>query len=351
MANSTVTVRVSGGTPIYTSLNAALSGQSIDHPNLTTDCNGTGSAGILTISCSDGTAADTTQAATGTGFTTSTNYYINIVGDANSGVWDTSKYQLEVNGTAFLAREDGCIINSLQISITNANFAYGVDLSIPGIHGGTKVTNCIIRKNGTGLRCAGILLFVYNGDSEIYNNIIYDFDDNDTNTNGQYGIDAGGSTAVWGKIYNNTLYNCRVGIATAADSANVVVENNLVMGIPASSSGFTWPGTTTNIVSNNNGSADATADDAGGTNHHVSISTTEFLNAGSKDFRLASTATSIDNGKSESGVFTTDITGVDRSGTWDIGAFEYVAAATGTNYDGTSASGLMGAAGAKLFGV
>lgn len=104
MANATVTVESSGGD--YTSLNAALSGESGD---LATDCGGTGGAGILTIQC--GNFADTTAASTGPGYTTSADYYINIIGDpadisaGTTGKWSTSRHRLVVSSGAALTTQ------------------------------------------------------------------------------------------------------------------------------------------------------------------------------------------------------------------------------------------------------
>ncbi|MDV7392544.1 hypothetical protein RZS08_14355, partial [Arthrospira platensis SPKY1] len=99
MANATVTVKSSGGD--YTSLNAALAGEVAD---LTSNCHGTGGPGILTIECWN--FEDTTAASTGTGYTTSADYYINIIGRAddktssNTGKWSTDRYRLITTGSS-----------------------------------------------------------------------------------------------------------------------------------------------------------------------------------------------------------------------------------------------------------
>jgi hypothetical protein len=74
----------------------------------------------------------------------------------------------------------------------------------------------------------------------------------------------------------------------------------------------------------NNASSDGTAP---GTNSRTNQTFT-FVDAANKDYHLAAgDAGAKDYGTSLSGSFTIDIDGETRSGTWDIGADEYVAAA------------------------
>jgi hypothetical protein len=85
-------------------------------------------------------------------------------------------------------------------------------------------------------------------------------------------------------------------------------------------------------TSTNNLSKDATAP---ALNTYYRNKTLTFTNvtAGSEDFHLISTDTdAIDNGADLSGTFTTDIDGTTRSGTWDIGADEYVSSAPTSTY-------------------
>lgn len=65
----------------------------------------------------------------------------------------------------------------------------------------------------------------------------------------------------------------------------------------------------------------------------TSVDSTTLSFVGSGDYHLsASDTAAIDAGTDYSGTFTTDIDGVTRSGTWDIGADEYVAAGGSTYY-------------------
>jgi hypothetical protein len=98
------------------------------------------------------------------------------------------------------------------------------------------------------------------------------------------------------------------------------------------SSSGTWHAST-----NYNAASDATAPGANSRNSQ----TFTFVNAASYDWHLASTdAGAKDYGTDLSGTFTTDFDGVTRSGSWDIGADEYVAAGGGSttaiDTDGTS---------------
>lgn len=73
-------------------------------------------------------------------------------------------------------------------------------------------------------------------------------------------------------------------------------------------------------------SLDVTADDYGGSGHQTEVSV-DFVNAAGGDLHIDSTDTiAKDNGTDLSGTFDDDIDGDTRSGSWDIGFDEYVAA-------------------------
>jgi hypothetical protein len=314
MANATKTVKSSGGD--YTSLNAALAGMS---GNLTTDCGGTGGAGILTIECY--AMGDTNLADTGTGYTTSADYYINItvpVAERHSGVWSDSKYRLVPNvdeAQSLTIQESYTIIDGLQIAVTShasrTSYLVGCRVS-SGNH--VVIKNCICKGKASITNSLG--LAVQAGDVQlIYNNIIYDLVGS-----GCKGIavdNEDGDQLAY--IYNNTVYGCASGIVTDRWRKHTLT-NNLVANCTTDFSGEFLSATT-------NATDGSTAPTAGTTSGNRTSQTFTFVDADNDDFHLASNdAGARDYGTSLSGTFTTDIDGETRSGTWDIGADEYVAA-------------------------
>jgi hypothetical protein len=299
VANATKTVKSSGGD--YTSLNAALAGLS---GNLTTNCAGTGGAGILTIECYYLGSADSTAASTGTGYTTSADYYINITvptAERHSGVWSTSKYYMSQNelicldiraryvkviGLQFYKGTAGSFDNgAIWISSGSATSSVLIDSCIlkgPGIDNAGNYTSAIQQNYGDETTV------------EIRNTLIYDW----------IGDTSSKTAAIWCylgtfTVYNVTIVDSYVGIGNSGGTINCT---NLGM------SGVTTA--TYGTVGQTTGST----------------TTPTFVNAASDNFHLASNDTTWHNqGTDLSGTFTTDIDGETRA-TWDIGADEYVAA-------------------------
>jgi len=158
-----------------------------------------------------------------------------------------------------------------------------------------------------------------------YNNIIYNIFA--TSTGGAKGIDYGAGTKA-GVICNNTIYNITSSAGTAYGivgnfSASGIIKNNIVIG--STTADFSFSSATHDY----NASSDATADGANSLNSGTAKvpSTSDFVSvtSGSENLHLAAGAVEIDKGVDLSGTFTDDIDGVTRTGTWDIGADEYVA--------------------------
>lgn len=304
MSNATVTVRASGGD--YASLNAALAGESAD---LTSNCHSTGSAGILTISC--GNFADNTQASTGTGYTTSESYYINIVGDpadktsSNTGIVSTERYRMTYSGgNALIIGERYVSISDIQFLVNPTTAMWCISdtyhgSSDPGI---INISNCIFRKTGTQQDVSAIgfdsnFSFTIN----IRNCIAYNFAT--TTSFGDAFLATNNANTI--NIDNCTGYNLHDGIAlfsaTAVNCRNVGFAN---------CSGTAFP--------------------VGVTQTTCSTSTPTFVSttAGSEDLHLqASDTTWRGQGTDLSATFTTDIDGQTRTGTWDIGADQYISTA------------------------
>jgi hypothetical protein len=313
MANATVTVKSSGGN--YTSLNSALAGESA---NLTTNCHSTGGAGILTIECYYLSGADTTNASTGTGYTTSSSYYINIVvptAERHDGKWNTSKYSLaaSVSNYGLLEIYEAYTrLTGLQISVTGTSDYDTSGIRIEGA-GYCLIDKCIIRRASSSHICQGIRFG--NAGSlycDIRNSCIYGFD-----------------VAQW-----------YAGISCDYTSANIKIQNCTIsdnyLGINGNSH------VVTNCAVFNNSDdfygtmtiSYCASDDGDGTNAvNISPGATEaddwanaFVDYANGDFHVRDTSSVLYNTASDlSATFTDDIDGDTRS-QWDIGADEYVAA-------------------------
>ena len=265
-------------------------------------------------------SADTT-AVTIHNYTTDSTRYINIYTTGNArhaGVYSTSKYRMYVkNGCISISGDntyltiDGLIINVYA----EEDYTWvGSGISSTAIPQITIKNNVIKRtgstlgavSSGSGISWGGA---TYGGVLKAYNNIIYSFAKNGTAHDG-LGI-AFSQYNGTGYIYNNTIYNCDKGI-NQGNTSTGYTKNNIVQ----SSSNYDY---SLEDAGSNNLDDDGTGD---------ITATLDFVSktAGSEDFHLAASDTAaIDAGADLSGTFTTDIDGTTRSGTWDIGADEYVA--------------------------
>jgi hypothetical protein len=256
--------------------------------------------------------ADTT-AVTIDGWTTDATRYIKIWTDPtesyrHNGKWDAGKYRLlapEYN-TAITISESNVLIDGLQIDIQFGS-TQGIGM---GNYSNLKLSNLIIR-GVAGAGIAGIFSDSWT-EVKIWNSVIYGF-------TGGRGISIDGYTAN-NYIYNNTVYNCNIGIYTAAA---ILIKNNISYNNTDNYNG------TFNAASTNNLSG-PTQTDAPGSNPRNGVTVT-FVDEAKDDFHLASNdAGARDYGVSDpgSGLFSDDIDGQTRTGIWDIGADEYVAAAS-----------------------
>jgi len=314
VANATVTVKSSGGD--YTSLNAALAGEVAD---LTANCHSTGGAGILTIECY--AFEDTTAASTGTGYTTSANYYINITVPAterHAGKWNTSKYRHKYTGESnnINIQAQHVRISYLQIESPDDSWRFGIR-SDPTIANSPYlyVYGCILKPTAStnsnlyGIRSSDDVQLI------AYNNLIYGYS----------------STSSCGIMCRHNSLDCKIYNNTFVNLANAIIlegwgdgdiQNNLFSSCASHGSGYARYNHYNATSSSSFG--DLTGEDVGDNDTSVTFT---FVDAAGYDFHLASNdAGAKDAGASLSGTFTTDIDGETRSGTWDIGADEYVAA-------------------------
>ncbi len=275
-----------------------------------------------------------TQGVTINGWTTSSSNYLHIftpylptqVGTSqrHTGTWTSSGYRLEVsNDTPFFLYENYIYIEGLQIRQTNMTSGYlpaiSFELSATVHH---AIAYCILRGDPATAapRNHGIYVTHGGGTARIWNNVVYDFQG--PNARGIYCED----NSYTNYVYNNTIVDCTEGLDS--NSRTAFTFNNVAQGCGAGFPGIYSYASDYNLSD--------LAGDAPGANSKNST-TVSFVNAGADDFHLAAG----DIGARDSGTdlsgdpnlpFSDDIDGDARpyNGIWDMGADEYVAAATST---------------------
>lgn len=298
----------SGANRAYVSLSAweAAEQQNLDTGNNIAECicetNGTADATFVSID----------------GWTTSATDYIDIktsAGHRHAGVWDAAKYNLTLsrNGGLIECAEEYARFTGLQINNTDGGTA-GQN-GIRGFPTGTSVwhiSKCILRNGRYGHTSEGGA----GRTTYMWNCLIY---------GGSSGaLNCEGSSNLY--VYSCTTYGGTDGFRNNA-GGTMVAENCYARTYQAG-----WTLTTC-------AASDTTGTSAGLDN--IAYNTTNFTNVttGSEDLRLPSGSALVDVGQDTTGEsdplnFTDDITGTTRTGTWDVGAYEYVAGGGGTTITG-----------------
>lgn len=252
-------------------------------------------------------------------FTTTTANYLEIFGNNTTGKWNTSAHRFEITDSSGLYNQyashvrlynvqmmvritTGGRVNAMRLSTANNDLSFGAPFFL--------FKGCIVRKDPTstsgdvdgfsnsisGSGAGGGVLY-------IVNSVVYDC------LNGSL-TDGGAWVAANVRAYNNTMYGNTFGFQDDQVCVNnVAVEN--------SGGDFLGTGTTGH---SHNSSSDTSA---GGTSALTNQSYT-FIDAANDDFRLAS-GDPRDNGLSDpgSGLFSDDVLGNTRTGTWDRGFHEF----------------------------
>lgn len=304
------TTALSGPNAAYASLSAWNAAEAQD----LTDNGGD----VMVVNCA-GTAADTTGV-TLSGWTTGSTNYIEIVGNNTTGILDTSKYRMEVSTVIYCLRvvnagSDFVRVRNMQFKNTNAD---GDCVEFDRAQAATydhRVSNCILYGGVYGL---------YLGRTTVkaWNNVIYGM-----STVGIWCLS--GYAAPTAELYNNTIINSVRGIN--AQSGTVTSKNNYAGGNTTGD----YLGTFTS--SSTHASSDATGN-TGLQNIAVSTSAGAYftnVTGGSENLHINTSSALIDVGTSDpgSGLFSDDLDGVARTGSWDIGADEFVAAGGGGGGD------------------
>lgn len=296
------TSALTGANAAYASLSAWNAAEAQDLTDLGGD--------IMVVNCA-GSTADTTNLSI-SGWTTSATSYIEINGDNTTGKLDTSKYRMEVSAATYCIRtlaagSDFVRLKNLQLKNTNVG---GNCLELDRQSAATydhRVNNCIFYGGVYGAWLGRTTV-------TMWNNVIY-------------GMSTTGILCIYGygpptaNLYNNTIINSVKGIDR--DAGTVTAKNNYAGGNTTAD----YEG----IITHTTDASSDTTGSAGLQSIAVSTSTgAKFTNvtAGSEDLHINTGSSLIDVGTNDpgSGLFSDDLDGVTRSGTWDIGADEFVAA-------------------------
>ena len=308
MGTVTKTIKSSGGD--YTSLAAWESGMQDDLVSTTT------------ISIAECYAMDdpggTVQIE---GWTTSSDYYIKIytpASERHDGKWNTSKYRLSVSGSQPINIGDGANfirIDGLQLYCAlSSEYGFACGGSLSGARD-VQISNCIAKVSGEYAGKCITLSSNGSGTAKIWNNICY------SETTG-YVLCIETRHFEWDSltyVYNNTCYGGSVGVYHSGGNVPLI-KNNLCNGNTTDYSGTFHASSVTNL-----------SEDTTSPNSALQSKAVTFVNEGAYDFHLGSTDTNAINAGTDLSsdtyiAFNTDIDGTTRSGTWDIGADEYVSA-------------------------
>ena len=287
---------------------------------------------IMSVACyADG--ADPT-AVTIDGWTTGTSYYIDIfapnlpseVGTTqrHNGTWDATKYRLvaalDYHGVIRIS-DEYVRVTGLQIENTGpkGNRPQGIEIDPGSATSEVRLSYNILRSTGTGTGdwwCAAIGQTNVGGIVKAWNNIMYSWGA------GFFHDYTSSSSSV--SLYNNTVVNSdNVGIDFGGHaSGSYRLANNLVQG---AATNFFFAAGVNLDYSATNLSQDATSPQPA-----LRSKTVSFVDAGNKDYHLASGDTNAkDQGTTLSAdsslAFSDDIDAQGRpyGSAWDIGADEY----------------------------
>ncbi len=309
-ADLAFTIDTDGVSGDYSSLNAWNTAQQQD----LTDAGGD----TMTVTCSATTGVADTTAMSILGWTTGATTDITVIGGdfPANGQFDSSAYRMTFTDVdnAMSIRENYVTVEKLQFSISGTTGTRrGINIFQQDAGNDIIVDSCIFLGSfsGTG---GGQGIIANDADLivKICNLTVTGFiscADADF-----YGIfDAAATTC---NIFNCTVYNCGTGIRNGDAVTNCI--------------------SATNNDDFNPGSATITfcgSDDGDGTSSQDAVTgdwDNELTDANGTpaDFSLVSGGNMIENGTDDpsSGLYTDDIISVARSSTWDIGAFEFVAA-------------------------
>jgi hypothetical protein len=269
------------------------------------------------------TAAITIAGATNTD-ATNFRHLTTAAANRHAGVWDTGKSNFQVSATNVFVTVSEAFgkISYLQAKNTHATLGGGVYRLDAN---STKIEQCIGWQTApaTGDTAAGIYLNSGGTGQTVRNCVLY------SNRNGIFAnhTSASSITIENTDCVGNTLIGIRSSLNAALTIKNVYCGGNTGDDFnEGGTAGWSsWTATTCMCE-------DALTET--GLTGSIAWSTANFTNvtAGSIDIHLVTGSALIDVGTDLSGSFTADIDGVARSGTWDVGADEFVAAGGGGRF-------------------
>lgn len=278
------------------------------------------------------TYTDDSTAVTFDGWTTDADSYVAVRTDGvdrHAGVWDDTKYILtKATGSALgVGNCDHFRAEWLQIAVTSitSNYHSPITVTTLGVGSDIRVSHCILKQSGGTSREPGIYVNSANLTVTVWNTIIYGHGSNGNVLSSSIAIPA--ATAV--RVYGCTLIGGTHGLRNSAAGCTVTAKNTYGYGVTA---GFSNAGTlTTSYCASNTTELSGTGDV-----DSVAYSTANFLNVtpGNADYlkvksggALDGAGTSLTDDPPGSTALGVDISGASRTVTWDIGAFEFIAAA------------------------
>jgi len=292
---------------------------------------------IVLTTVGSGSAAETSQVAITSAWTTNATYFITVKAgpsDRHDGTWDAAKYRIEVSDAtsgAMVPNRAYMVIDGLQVLNTHGSPTGGSSaIKLPS---GTNITvkNSILRGGRYTLRLEGD---AGGGDQGIVrNNLIYE-----GSTGGLAAIDTEGLIVDNNTFYGAVAYGILAYYNTAPASTEPVLTNNLARGATSAVYGSGGSGGY-DAASDFNSASDATATALNATatsgtpwNSSSQNDSDYFTSAGGSDFTLIANSKAQNVGTDLSGRFTTDAVGTTRSSEgdgWDLGFYEIVEVGAG----------------------
>lgn len=281
-------------------------------------------------------ATDDTTAVTLIGYNpTATNTLTIESLDDHQGVWNDDLYKLSVaNGTVLQITEHYVYLIGLQVELNSQNANYqAVIQSIYNGSGPCYAERCLFKgANNATYRSRGVNISKYGDIFYFYNCVFWNFDT--TNSSSANNVFYGTNSPIY--LYNCTVDGSRNTEHMVVTGSIYAVNTILVNPSTATSSvGGGW-----DVSSDYNASDLATV--TGGTNDVGSASIT-FNDAANGDYHLVAGDTDVINAGTNdpgSGLYSDDIDQVTRTGTWDIGADEFVASGEQPHYRYRNSSSL-----------